>query len=258
MQNSKDEMVTTQRSQTADGWILAMDTAGESVSVALTDTAGDTTFEKAAHETNKHTETLLPLVEDVLKTMGKPLATLSAVAFSAGPGAFTGVRTACAAAQGLAWVIEKPVIAVPTLAAAAIVLLDACPEVRRVMPVLDARMKECYVQVFERPASDDAMPCAVTEAAAVKPAEIASWVENYAVQAVGGSGLSVYSDALTGAASAGAERVDDLEVSAGVVAETARRQFLTGDVTTAALASPIYVRNRVALTIDERRRGEKL
>ena len=47
-------------------------------------------------------------------------------------------------------------------------------------------------------------------------------------------------------------------MTAGAVAEAARRQFLAGDVTTAALASPIYVRNRVALTIEERRRGEKL
>lgn len=244
--------------KTKAGWILAMDTAAESVSAAVTDAAGDAVVEKTARETNKHTECLLPLVKDVLETMNVPQEALSAVAFSAGPGAFTGVRTGCAAAQGLSWVIDKPVIAVPTLAAAALLLFDASPEARRVMPVLDARMKECYVAVFERPENEDAMPCAVTEAAAVKPADVAAWATDNGVEVVGGSGLTVYPEARDGAQSAGVEIVGDLNVTAGAVAEAARRQFLAGDVTTAALASPIYVRNRVALTIEERRRGEKL
>ena len=102
------------------------------------------------------------------------------------------------------------------------------------------------------------MPRAVTEAAAVKPADVASWATDNGVEVVGGSGLTVYPEARDGAESAGVEIVGDLNVTAGAVAEAARRQFLAGDVTTAALASPIYVRNRVALTIEERRRGEKL
>lgn len=236
------------------GWILAMDTAADAVSAAVIETAGGEAEEAISREPHQHTEMLLPLVDGLLKEKGLKLADAAAIAFSAGPGAFAGVRTACAAAQGLAWAVEKPVVAVPTLAAAALLLLKLYPEARRVMPVLDARMKECYVQVFERGA-EGAMPAAVTEARNVAPEDVAAIAAGNAVEAAGGSGLVVYEAAR---AALSIPVAAPLAVTAAVVAEAARRLFLSGDVTTAALASPIYVRNRVALTIEERRRGERL
>ncbi len=236
------------------GWLLAMDTAADAVSAAVIDTAGGEAKEAISREPHQHTEMLLPLVDGLLKAQGLALKDAAAIAFSAGPGAFAGVRTACAAAQGLAWAVEKPVVAVSTLAAVALLLFTRHPAARRVMAVTDARMKECYVQVFER-REGDVMPAPVTEASNVKPEAVSQIAAENAVEAAGGSGLAVYEAARASLAIA----VDEtLEVTAAAVAEAARRMLLAGDVTTAALACPVYVRNRVALTIEERRRGERL
>ena len=237
-------------------WLLVLDTAGETVSVAVTDLSGKITRELICREPHQHTEMLLPLVDDLLRQSGLKLKEAAAVAFSAGPGAFAGVRTACAAAQGLAWAIEKPVVEVSTLAAAALALFKKHPAARRVMPVLDARMHECYVQVFEAP-TGDVMPVAVTEPASLVPSNAVQLAQAQGVTVAAGSGVRMYPEAQEALAGAGVF-AEDLEITALDIAVAARRRFAAGEVTSAALASPLYVRNRVALTIQERRRGEKL
>lgn len=236
----------------ATGLILAVDTAADSVSAALIDATGGV-LEHVEREKNKHTERLLPLVDAVLKERNVTVADCAAVAFGAGPGAFTGIRTACAAAQGLAWAVDRPVICVPTLTAAAVLFFREQPDVRRVLIALDARMHECYVQAFEAGHPD--APAALSEPAAVKPSEIGNLVCEFNCGAAAGSAFAVYPEATE---SAGCPVFAGLEVTSRGVALLARTMFMKGEVVTASLASPIYVRNRVALTIKERQAGEKL
>ncbi len=93
--------------------ILALDTATERLCAALT----------GAHATHTHDEAggaaasarLLPVLHDLLARAGVAGADLDAIAFVQGPGAFTGLRTACAVAQGLAWGWGKPVLPLDAL-----------------------------------------------------------------------------------------------------------------------------------------------
>ena len=141
----------------------------------------------------------------------------------------------------------------PTLTAAAVLFFREQPDVRRVLIALDARMHECYVQAFEAGHPD--APAALSEPSAVKPSEIGNLVREFNCGAAAGSAFAVYPEATE---SAGCPVFSGLEVTSRGVALLARTMFMKGEAVTASLASPIYVRNRVALTIKERQAGEKL
>ena len=98
-------------------------------------------------------------------------------------------------------------------------------------------------------------PAALSEPAAVKPSEIGNLVREFNCGAAAGSAFAVYPEATE---SAGCPVFAGLEVTSRGVALLARTMFMKGEAVTASLASPIYVRNRVALTIKERQAGEKL
>ncbi|MEY4748510.1 MAG: hypothetical protein RIQ60_724 [Pseudomonadota bacterium] len=92
---------------------------------------------------------LLPAVQNLCRQAGTHLSDLDAIAFGAGPGAFTGLRTACAAVQGLAYGLGRPVLALDTLAAVAESAAEmGAPE--RLWATLDARMGEVYAAPMRR------------------------------------------------------------------------------------------------------------
>ncbi len=90
--------------------ILALETSTETASVALLD--GDRLLERSVAGRPGHSETILPEIRLLLAEAGVALDALDAIAFGAGPGAFTGLRLACGVAQGLAMGLGKPVIPV--------------------------------------------------------------------------------------------------------------------------------------------------
>ncbi len=92
-----------------------------------------------------HSETLLPMIEDMLKVSGIDLDSIGAIAVSAGPGSFTGLRIGSATAKGLAMAKDLPVIAVPTLYAMA---CGGFGWQGLVVPVMDARRSQVYTAVF--------------------------------------------------------------------------------------------------------------
>ena len=97
--------------------LLALETATEACSVALL--GGSRLFVRHAITPQGHTQHLLPMVHDLCAEAGLPLASLDGLAVGIGPGAFTGVRIACAVAQGLALALDVPIAPVSTLAAVA-------------------------------------------------------------------------------------------------------------------------------------------
>ena len=121
--------------------ILAIETATDACSCALEYSGAIAT--RHTVEPRRHTELLLPMIDSVLGEAGAELGSLDAIAFGRGPGSFTGLRIACAVAQGLGFGADRPLIAVSTLQVVA-VGMHRSHGVRRVLVALDARMGEVY------------------------------------------------------------------------------------------------------------------
>ncbi len=124
--------------------ILALDTVTEACSAALW--IDGEAIERFAVAPRRHTELILPMVEELLAEAGLGMGDLDALAVDRGPGSFTGVRVGIGVAQGLALARDLPVHPVSSLAALAMQV--AAPAV--VVPLIDARMDEVYWSVFER------------------------------------------------------------------------------------------------------------
>ena len=139
--------------------ILGIDTATATASVALVED-GKLLFDevwpshalyKAPSATDRanHAETLLPLVDTLLKKADLSLSQLSALALSIGPGSFTGLRIGLSTVKGLAYGWQIPVVGVPTLLAVAARVTDW---EGLICPFLDARKKEVYAALFRKQA----------------------------------------------------------------------------------------------------------
>ena len=235
--------------------ILAFDTATEKLSAAVA-IDGVVTAQFLCSEANQHTERLIAVIDDLLKEAQVPLAGLDAIAFGAGPGAFTGLRVACGVAQGLGWAADKPLVCVSNLQATARHAAQLGFS-GRLLVAHDARMHECYTAVFDVIREGEEVD--VKEVLApelVKPADLAEEAEKFSVEAAAGSALDVY--ALDIALPASIKRLPSFETTASDIALLATTLFARGQTTPAQLAAPLYVRNRVALTIEERRAGQRL
>ena len=121
--------------------ILGIDTATDAVSAAvMRDGRLETQF--YLHIGRKHSQTLLPAMEQMLERAGLTLADMNAIAVCAGPGSFTGVRIGVATASALSYVLDIPVFEVSTLDA----LLALAPEPLPACALLDARRDQVYVK----------------------------------------------------------------------------------------------------------------
>lgn len=124
--------------------ILAIDSSGLVAGVAVAE--GDTLIAEYTMNYKKtHSQTLLPMIDEVTKMIELDLTTVDAIAVSAGPGSFTGLRIGSATAKGLGLALDKPLIAVPTVDALAMNLygMDAY-----VCPLMDARRSQAYTGIY--------------------------------------------------------------------------------------------------------------
>lgn len=124
--------------------ILAFETSAKAASVALTD--GEKLLGESYQNTGlTHSQTLLPMAQELLDSCGYKPEQVEAVAVAAGPGSFTGVRIGVAAAKGFAWGAQTPCYGVSTLEAMA---LHLCAWNGLVVPVMDARRNQVYTATF--------------------------------------------------------------------------------------------------------------
>jgi len=214
----------------------AFETSTEWCSVALWRDGELSAIEQRA--ANRHGELALPMLARLLAAAGLKVADLEAIAFGAGPGSFTGLRIACGIAQGLAFARGLPVLGVSSLEAMA----EECGA-PRVVACLDARMGEVYYSALEKRGARwaELVPaqCVAPAAAPRPPGE--GWVGcGNGFAAYGTMGLrSVYPEIHPGAAA---------------VARLAAPRLAAGEGMDAARAAPNYLRDKVALTTEERRR----
>jgi tRNA threonylcarbamoyladenosine biosynthesis protein TsaB len=223
--------------------ILAIDTATELCSVALLHAA---LVERSEAVGQKHSDRVLPLVDAVLREAGLQLREVDAFAFGAGPGSFTGLRIACGVVQGLAYACRRPVVGIGNLRALAAAAFDKHPRAAVALVAIDARMHEAYCGAYR----NDDVVSELRAPALESPATLASLRSEVGADLVAGDALSAF-PAAWGTLEAG--RLPGLRGGAGDIARLARIDFGRGLATTAAEAMPLYVRDRVALTIDERR-----
>jgi tRNA threonylcarbamoyladenosine biosynthesis protein TsaB len=192
----------------------------------------------------RHSSLLLPMVDELLRESAISLRQLDGIAYGAGPGSFTGLRIACAVTQGLAFGADLPVVGVSTLESIAVQT-----GADRVLTVLDARMAEVYWAAYQR---ESAGWRCVTEPALALPESVAVPDGNDWVGA--GNGFVALGEVLRPRLAAQLARIDDtIMPDAAAMALLAAAAFTRGEGMDAALAAPIYLRDKVALTVDERR-----
>lgn len=212
----------------------ALETATEWCSVALWLEGEVRWLERRAP--NSHAQFALPMLERLLAAAGLGVKDLDAVAFGAGPGAFTGLRIACGLAQGIALARGLPVLGVSTLEAIA-----EESGADRVVACLDARMGEVYCAAFERTGGRwrerVAAHCARPQA--LRLPQGGDWMGC-------GSGFALYG-------ALGLARVHaEIHPTAAAVARLAAPRLGAGEGVDAAEAQPRYLRDKVAWTRAER------
>jgi tRNA threonylcarbamoyladenosine biosynthesis protein TsaB len=231
--------------------LLAIDTATEACSAALL--VGGEVIERSEIAPRRHAELILPMIESLLGAAGISRRQIDAVAVGRGPGAFTGVRLAISVAQGLALGLDIPVMPVSSLAALA---QEAPADTEApILAVIDARMGEVYAGAFRRGA--DGIVVAVG-AESVGPASRLILPSPAAIRGqrwnVVGSGWDAYRDALSAQLSAPPSFADGTRFpQARAIARLAAPQLAAGRGVAAEFALPVYLRDKVALTLEEQR-----
>lgn len=243
--------------------LIALDTATEVVHLALCQ--GAHTWVQALGGGAQASATLLPGLQALMDEAGVSRAALQAIAFGRGPGAFTGLRTACSVAQGLALGLGLPVLPLDTLAvvaesarlrdAALAQALAAVPGTT-LWVLQDARMNEVYAQPWAWQAEAGWQPQAP---AVLWPAgALAAHHAQHAATAVPGaawacgSALAAYPEQAQALADAGVPCVAGAVPDGAALAALARQAWARGLACDAALALPLYVRDKVAQTTAER------
>jgi tRNA threonylcarbamoyladenosine biosynthesis protein TsaB len=223
--------------------LLALDTATETCSVALLKDGAVVVRSEMVGQ--RHSERALPMVDSILRDTRTALGDLDVIAFGAGPGSFTGLRIACGLAQGLAWGAGKQVIAVGNLMALAARVFEQAPDCGSVLCAIDARMHEAYCAVYQR--GPQILEILAPQLA--RPAELAALARD--ADAVAGDALIAFPEVLP--ALDGRILMPGLRADAADIVRLAETESMRQRAVAPHDAMPVYVRDHVALTTEERR-----
>jgi len=218
--------------------LLAFDTSTEALSAAVLK-GGALIAEENAAGGAQASSSLIPALQALLARAQLHVDDLDAIVFGRGPGSFTGLRTACAVAQGFGFGANVPVLGIATLHAIA-------EEARhrtgadRVVAVLDARMHEVYTARY---AFDGSRWQCESEIALMKPEALEvppGWT-------LAGNAFAEFGAALPSRAA----RVEAMPTAAAML-RIAPQLIASGDAQDASRAMPVYIRDKVAQTTEER------
>ncbi|SKB87807.1 tRNA threonylcarbamoyl adenosine modification protein YeaZ [Lachnospiraceae bacterium] len=125
--------------------ILAVDSSGLVASVAILE--DDVLLSEYTVDYKKtHSQTLMPMIDEIVRMTELDMGSLDAIAVAGGPGSFTGLRIGSSTVKGIADVLHIPVISVPTVDALAYNLVGAAG---LVVPIMDARRSQVYTGIYE-------------------------------------------------------------------------------------------------------------
>lgn len=236
--------------------ILAMDSSGLVASVAVVETGAIEEVTVAEYTVNykkTHSQTLLPMLDDVAKMIELDLDTIDAIAVAAGPGSFTGLRIGSATAKGLGLALSKPLIHVPTLHGLA---YNLCGSDKIVCPIMDARRGQVYTGIYEFEGNELVV---IEDQMAVSIEELGGKLCAYDREVVFlGDGVPVFCEALVERIMAGV-RISFAPAHmnrqrAAAIGALAIRYYRAGKMESAAEHQPDYLRVSQA----ERERRERL
>lgn len=125
--------------------ILALDSSGLVASVAVVEEQ-NLIGEYTIHHKKTHSQTLLPMLDEVVNMIELDMQTIDAIAVAAGPGSFTGLRIGSATAKGLGMAMDKPIVEVPTVEALAYNLAYTD---KLICPIMDARRNQVYTGIYQ-------------------------------------------------------------------------------------------------------------
>ncbi len=223
--------------------LLAFDTATEQMSIALA--VADRVWTHDAAGGAQASAALIPAIMALLGQAGVGLRDVDAIAFGRGPGAFTGLRTACSVAQGLAFGANKPVLPIDTL-------LTVAEDARAGRPAwqgwvtMDARMDEVYSGHYRFSAGQWKV---LASPRLTTPQALNALWQAAPPEAVAGNALVAFGDRLQ---PGDALRVAGAMPRATAMLPLARQLWAQGGAVDAARALPTYLRDKVALTTAER------
>ncbi|PWB13523.1 tRNA (adenosine(37)-N6)-threonylcarbamoyltransferase complex dimerization subunit type 1 TsaB [Acinetobacter sp. AM] len=215
--------------------LLALETANEQCSVSIVDENQELFFQLDTRA-KAQTQTILPMIEQGYAQLGVTTEDLTAIAFSRGPGSFSGVRINAAVTQALAWAHDLPVIPVSTLQA----LAQAAYRLHgltAVTTVLDARMNEVYIASFQL--NDQGIMQAVDEEQLLDYQQAASITQ---FTLVGSGSALIQPDAL---------EFKNVVATAQDIAQIARAAALKAQWVKAEEALPVYLRDNAWKKIPE-------
>lgn len=231
--------------------VLAIDTTAGTCSVAI-DT-GAASVHRTLPMTQGHSRHVLPLIESLLAESGLARSRIDLIGFGCGPGSFTGLRIACGIAQGLAFGLDRPVVAVDSTRSLAWQAASAGIGGDRIWVALDLRMGEVCHAVYPSPEGVLADPWADPDPALAlgPPAD--------ALRAFGACGASrplLAGDAFDVHPALGALVLDPIRRPARAIqpdATAVARLAALGArrAVDASLAAPLYLRDKVALDVTE-------
>lgn len=130
--------------------ILALDSSGLVAGVAVLESENEkkdaqTIAEYTVNYKKTHSQTLLPMLDEIVKMTELDLDTIDAIAIASGPGSFTGLRIGSATAKGLGLALKKPLVEVPTLEGLA---YNLCGTEGLICPIMDARRGQVYTGIY--------------------------------------------------------------------------------------------------------------
>lgn len=224
--------------------LLAVDTATEACSAALwLDGRVIEQFELAGRS---HTQRMLPMIRGLMAEAGLGFEQLDGLVCGTGPGSFAGVRIAVGYIKGLGLALDRPVIGVGSLAMLAQGAIDSGAQ--RVACAIDARMNEVYFGAFER--DPDGLPTPVGAQRVLPPERVE--FHRPGVWTGVGTGWGTYEAQLRKAVQVAIDRIDGAALPrASQALKMAAPSFGTGAWASADTLAPVYLRDRVALTLDE-------
>ena len=135
--------------------ILALDSSGLVATVAIVED-DQTIAEYTVNYKKTHSQTLLPMMNEVVRMTGIALEDLDAIVISGGPGSFTGLRIGAATAKGLGFALNKPLVNVPTVDALAFNLYG---NEQIICPIMDARRQQVYTGLYTFEGDDFKVLC---------------------------------------------------------------------------------------------------